>query len=82
MDPVFERMLRPDIVWVFIPILAIFFWGVVAAIRALRGEPEDFENWRTELEQLRARVEQLERSQQASRPGEATVPTPIAAQTR
>ena len=74
-----ERMLNPAIVWVFIPILAILLWGITRIIRALRGEPEDFEDWKTELKQLQARVDKLEQARQATPPGapiaQANVPT-------
>ena len=74
-----ERMLNPAIVWVFIPILAILLWGITRIIRALRGEPEDFEDWKTELKQLQARVDKLEQARQAMPPGapnaQANVPT-------
>jgi hypothetical protein len=74
-----ERMLNPAIVWVFIPILAILLWGITRIIRALRGEPEDFEEWKTELKQLQARVDKLEQARQAAPPAapnaQANVPT-------
>jgi Na+-transporting methylmalonyl-CoA/oxaloacetate decarboxylase gamma subunit len=74
-----ERLLNPAIVWVFIPILAILLWGITRIIRALRGEPEDFEEWKNELKQLQARVDKLEQRQQATSPSaasaQANVPT-------
>jgi hypothetical protein len=74
-----ERMLNPAIVWVFIPILGILLWGITGIIRALRGEPEDFEDWKNDLKQLKARVDKLEQAQQATSPSaanaQANVPT-------
>lgn len=72
MDPILEKLLQPSIVWVFIPVTAILFWGLTRVIRALRGEPDDFGEWKTELQQLRKRVETLEAAQQPARPGEVT----------
>jgi hypothetical protein len=66
-----ERVLNPAIVWVFIPILAILLWGITGIIRALRGEPDDFEQWKNELKQLRARVDKLEQAQKAMSPNPA-----------
>ena len=67
---ILDRLLSPGVVWVTIPILAIFFWGLASVIRAIRGEPEakdEPEAWRAEVQQLRARVEELERAQQRER---------------
>ena len=75
MDPILERVLHPSIVWVFIPITAILFWGLTSVIRALRGEPEDFAEWKTELHQLRKRVDQLESAQSSTHAGEGTAPS-------
>jgi hypothetical protein len=76
---ILERMLNPAIVWVFIPLLAILLWGLTRIIRAMRGEPEDFEEWKNELRQLQARVDKLEQAQQATSPStgsaQANVPT-------
>jgi hypothetical protein len=76
---ILERILNPAIVWVFIPILAILLWGITRIIRALRGEPEDFEEWKNELRRLQARVENLEQGQQATSSraanAQANVPT-------
>lgn len=76
---ILEKMLNPAIVWVFIPLLAILVWGGASIIRALRGEPEDFEEWKTALKQLQSRVEKLEQAQQSGLPkggnAQATVPT-------
>ncbi len=57
---ILERLLNPAIVWVFIPVLAIVFWGITSVIRALHGVPDGMEETQAELEQLRARVEALE----------------------
>jgi hypothetical protein len=67
MEPIVERALSPAIVWVFIPLLAVAFWGVASVIKALRGvsvTTEEFEEVRAEVEQLRACVDELRRSQQ------------------
>ena len=76
---ILERMLNPAIVWVFIPLLAILLWGLTRIIRAMRGEPEDFEEWKNELRQLQARMDKLEQAQQAASPStrsaQANVPT-------
>ena len=66
-----ERLLNPAIVWVWIPILAILLWGTTRIIRALRGEPEEFDEWKKELKQLQARMDKLEQTQQASSPSAA-----------
>ena len=61
---ILEKLLNPTVIWVVIPVLAIFFWGLTSVIRALRGEPEakdESDAWRVEIRQLRARVEELER---------------------
>jgi hypothetical protein len=58
--------LHPAILALAIPILVILFWGLKGMARAMRGEPEDFENWKAELENLRARVEALERANYVS----------------
>jgi hypothetical protein len=63
---ILERLLNPAIVWVFIPILAILLWGITRIIRALGGEPEDFEEWKNELKHLQARVDKLEQAQQGT----------------
>jgi hypothetical protein len=64
MDPVLDRLLTPDMVWVLIPLLAIAVWGLKSVIRAIRGTPADFAEWQAEVVQLRARLEALERAQQ------------------
>ena len=72
-------MLNPAIVWVFIPLLAILLWGLTRIIRAMRGEPEDFEEWKSGLKQLQARVDKLEQAKQATSPSagnaQANLPT-------
>jgi hypothetical protein len=68
---ILERILNPAIVWVFIPVLGILFWGITRIIRALRGEPDDFEEWKNELKQLQARVDKLEQAQKATSPNAA-----------
>jgi hypothetical protein len=72
MDPILEKVLRPEIVWVFIPVTAILLWGVAGIIRALRGEPGDFEEWKNELKELRTRVERLEQARHGTPLGETT----------
>ena len=67
---ILDKLLNPTVIWVVIPVLAIFFWGLSSVIRALRGEPEakdESEAWRVEVQQLRARIEELERAQQSMR---------------
>jgi hypothetical protein len=66
---ILDKLLRPEIVWVFIPLAPILFWGLTSVIRALRGEPEDFGEWTKKLRDLEARVQELERAQHASRGG-------------
>ena len=69
---ILDRLLQPSIIWVFIPLLAILFWGLTGVIRALRGEPENSEEWKHELKQLRARVEMLEQARHGTHLGETT----------
>jgi hypothetical protein len=69
---ILDRLLQPSIVWVFIPVLAILFWGLTSVIRGMRGEPENFEEWKHELRQLRARVEHLEQARHGTHLGETT----------
>ena len=76
MEPILERLLQPSIIWVFIPVLCILFWGIARVIRAMRGEPEDFEEWKNELKQLRTRVEQLEHARHGTHLGETTAHQP------
>ena len=61
-----DKILNPAIVWVFIPILAILVWGITSTIRALRGEPEDFEEWKKELKDVQSRLAKLEQARQTS----------------
>jgi hypothetical protein len=62
-----DKLLRPEIVWVFIPLAPIVFWGITSIIRALRGEPEEFEEWKKQLRQLQERIQTLERVHQSPR---------------
>jgi hypothetical protein len=72
MERILDRVLDPAIVWVFIPLLAILFWGLNGMLRSLRGVPQEFEEWKHELRQLRVRVDELEQVQQRQRqPGGA-----------
>lgn len=67
MDPVIDRMLRPEIVWVFIPLLAILLAGLTKMIKVLRGDainPEEFDQMKAEVAQLRVDVNELRRYQQ------------------
>ena len=67
---ILDKLLNPAVIWVVIPVLAIFFWGLSSVIRALHGEPEakdEPDAWRSEVQKLRARVEELERSQHSQR---------------
>ncbi len=59
--------LRPEILALSIPVLAVLFWGLKSVIHAMSGRPDDFEAWQRELEQLRARVDELERTSRESR---------------
>jgi hypothetical protein len=45
-----------------IPILLVLLSGLKGLVRAMRGEPDDFEHWKSELQELRGRVDALERS--------------------
>jgi hypothetical protein len=56
-----DRLLDPAVVWVLIPLTAIFFCGINATIRSLRGVPKPSEDWKAEIEDLRARIDDLER---------------------
>ena len=56
-----DRLLDPAVVWVLIPLTAIVFCGVNATIRSLRGVPKPSEDWKAEIEDLRARIDDLER---------------------
>jgi len=76
MDPIVEKLLHPSIVWVWIPIVAIVFWALKRIIRALRGEPEEFNEWKDELKQLRHRVDKLEEAQHGTNLGETTAHPP------
>jgi CHASE3 domain sensor protein len=58
-----DRLLDPSVVWVLIPLTAIVFWGVNATIRSLRGVPKASDDWKAEVDDLRARVDELERRQ-------------------
>jgi hypothetical protein len=56
-----DRLLDPSVVWVLIPLMAILFWGVNATIRSLRRVPPSSEDWKADVDDLRARVDELER---------------------
>jgi hypothetical protein len=76
---IIEKMLNPAIVWVWIPLVAILVFGAARIIRALRGEPEDFEEWKAALKKLQERVDKLEQAQQTTSPSgvnaQANMPT-------
>jgi hypothetical protein len=76
MEQILDRLLQPSMIWVFIPVLCILFWGAASVIRALRGEPGDFEEWKKELKELRARVEHLEQARHGTHLGETTAHQP------
>ena len=58
--------LRPEVLALSIPVLAVFFWGLKSVIQAMTGQPDDFDAWKREVEDLRNRVEELERAKQES----------------
>ena len=61
-----HQFLKPEVLALSIPVLAVLFWGLSSVIRAMTGQPDDFDEWKRELEDLRTRVEQLERAKQES----------------
>jgi hypothetical protein len=68
-EPVWRGLLTPAILIpalaLLIPVLAVLLSGLKGVVRAMRGEPDDFEQWQAELDSLRARVEELERARSA-----------------
>ncbi|HEV3145473.1 MAG TPA: hypothetical protein VGZ47_16390 [Gemmataceae bacterium] len=58
-----EQLLQPEVVWVLIPLIAIAFWGTLQLVRAFRRAPGDWDEWKAELDDLRTRVNELERRQ-------------------
>ena len=58
--------LRPEVLALSIPVLAVLFWGLKSVIRAMNGQPDDFDLWKREVEDLRTRVEELERANRES----------------
>lgn len=58
--------LRPEVLALSIPVLAVLFWGLKSVIQAMTGQPDDFDAWKREVEDLRTRVEKLERAKQES----------------
>jgi len=74
---ILEKLTNPAVVWVFIPTLAILLWGITRIISALRGEPEDFEEWKFELQKLQGRVEKLEQAQGGTSPSAARAPANV-----
>ena len=61
-----HRILRPEVLALSIPVLAVLFWGLKSVIRAMNGQPDDFDAWKREVEDLRNRVEELERANRES----------------
>ena len=61
-----QLFLRPEVLALSIPVLAVLFWGLKSVIRAMNGQPDDFDVWKRELVELRSRVEDLERAKQES----------------
>ena len=61
-----DRLLTPEIVWVTIPLTAIIFFGLTQMVRSFRRSTHDFDDWKAELDDLRARVDALERQQRGS----------------
>jgi len=61
-----HRVLRPEVLALSIPVLAVLFWGLKSVIRAMNGQPDDFDAWKREVEDLRTRVEELERTNRES----------------
>jgi hypothetical protein len=45
-----------------IPVLVVLFWGLKSVIRAMNGQPDEFDAWKREVEDLRNRVDVLERT--------------------
>jgi hypothetical protein len=78
MERIIEKVLDPAVVWVLVPIFAILVWGLNRMLLSLRGVPQDAEELKIELRQLRARVDELEQAQQRLRQpgGEARVAAP------
>ncbi len=65
-----QLFLRPQVfvplLALSIPVLVVLFAGLKSVIRASRGQPDNFEAWQRELEELRARVDELERTLRGS----------------
>ena len=61
-----EKFLDPAVLALSIPLLAVLMWGLTSVIRAIRGDSEEFAECKEELEKRRARVDELERTVQAS----------------
>ncbi len=64
MDPLLDRILRPEALGVFIPLLAVLMAGIVIIVKMLRGGSRasaDLDQIRAELDQLRAEVNELRR---------------------
>jgi hypothetical protein len=58
--------LRPEVLALSIPVLVVLFWGLKSVIQAMTGQPDDFDAWKREVEDLRTRVEELERANRES----------------
>lgn len=64
MDRIIDRLLRPEVVWVLIPLTAIVFWGISSVARSFHatgGDRDELGQCKADVESLRVRVEELER---------------------
>jgi hypothetical protein len=75
---ILDKMLNPAVIWVVIPVLGIVFWGLTSIIYAIRGKTDEPPEWKADLQNLRTRVEALERAQYAHQPsgGDTVVAAP------
>lgn len=61
MVTIVDKLLDPAVLALCIPVLAVLLWGLAAVLHAIRGEPEELEDLKTELQELRSRVDLLEK---------------------
>ena len=61
MQSVADKLLDTAVMAMCIPILAVTLWGLSSVIKSFRGEPEDLEDLKSEVQDLRSRVEMLEK---------------------